>query len=70
MKLGFLRPLYELRRRSARDRLAADGAAMAETAEDITTRYSERTVVSRLGTWHSPVADSTAVAGLAATLRY
>lgn len=48
--------------------LPADSAAMAEAAEDITTSYSERTVVSRLETWHSRMADGAAVAGLGGTI--
>ncbi len=41
---------------------------MSRPAQDITTSYSERTVVSRLETWHSRMADGAAVAGLAQTV--
>jgi hypothetical protein len=66
--LSHLKPALREMAETVAAELPADSAAMAEAAEDITTRYSERTVVSRLGAWHSRMADGTAVAGLGETI--
>jgi hypothetical protein len=46
----------------------ADSVALAEAADNLTTQASERTSVSRYGTWHSLAADNAAVAGLSSTV--
>lgn len=66
--LGHLKPTLREMAVTVAAEVPADSAAMAEAAEDLTTRYSERAVVSRFGTWHSRMADGTAVAGLAGTV--
>jgi len=66
--LGYLKPALREIAVALPTEVPADSAAMAKAAEDITTTYSKRTVVSRFGTWHSRMADGTAVAGLAGTI--